>query len=98
MRRWLRRLWLRLHGLPDATLTVDGQEVRPKIGNTPVTDWWARVHDPDGNLVYAGPAPVPDDVGVATTEDLAAGRLFRFEMVPVPLEHPRRVRGLARRR
>lgn len=39
-----------------------------------------RVYDPEGELVYDGPTPLPPGVATVSLEELAAGRLFRFEL------------------
>lgn len=47
-----------------------------KKWNVKVTDW-------NDVVVYEGPAPVPDDVGLVDLDDLSDGRCYLFEMTPV---------------
>jgi hypothetical protein len=44
--------------------------------------WHALVRDWQGNLVYDGPTPVPDELVTLTAADALAGRVFHFEMTP----------------
>lgn len=60
--------------------------MRPELGHTDwdsTKRWHATCHDWDGNLIYDGPAPVPDDLCTITLAELSEGRAYSFVMTPI---------------